>query len=394
MIHISNIYVCAEINTVSELYYIAEIAKYLKILENETLSMEGVIIKPTYLNSKYYRYMQSQSIEGIPFREFEQSRDIFTGDLLERDIVFAEKSNTEWIFDYDGKGTNPYNSLIFKGLLANQVYVSFMALLTVKKILYGNPKTLLLDFVNANICFTKNFDNWDILDIWLIYKKTKAFETWVTIKLPEVKRAEAQLRYEAYVREHELVGGMLETSSVKQKIDCFRKRFRKGDIVLLYTKSVKGNKNDNVRTVESCTMARVEKATSQRIELTAIYTTETPLSTKKRIDELPEKNRELYGDDYYLRHHEQKMSLDWLDVGICEYTYIEEYFITDLNCDDSVELWFNRKDGTEVKLELQNADAIYAILCERKIEFDKQRFEKLYFSKVPSTYKREILEIQ
>lgn len=390
MIHISNIYVCTEINTPSELLYIAEIAKYLKECDEE-LSLEGVIISENCIGTEYYKYMQSMNIAGIPYRELENARDFYVESLSDKDIYYAEKTPTEWVFDYDGKGRKPQNSKYFKGLLASKAYVSLIAMITVNKLMFGSPKLLRLDFTQANVCFTKNYDRWDILDLWLVLKRTNALESWVQINLPEIPSALAQLNYEAHTHELQTLGGMKDFVGVKKKIDCYRKNFKKGDIVLLYKKSDRGSKNDIIKSIASCQIARIEQATNSKIELTIFNVHNSSLSAKKYFDSLPDKVREMYGDNAHLKVHEQRIILDWLDVGIGDCVFAEEYIVTDLDCDDKASLWFTNKRGEEVLLELNNADAIYAILCDRGIPFNRERFEKLYFSDVPSVYKTRIL---
>lgn len=392
VMHINEIYSCVEVSTPSELYYIAELNKYLESY-GRVLSIEGVAIKEEYKSCIYYSYLKSTDVIGVEHESLPEDLrgKLFTKFLDLDDIYIEKESNIEWVFDFDGKGRNTKNYTTFKGLLASQAYVSFMALLTINKIMKGQPSIVKFDFTVANVCITKNYTTWDIIDLWLIYLRTRALSSWVSFELPKEKLAEAQLNYEAYVIECRLVQNVTDYMPVSEKIEYYRSHFMIGDIVMLYTKLASGSERDSIKQVESCQIARIDKATNEGITLMVFNAKDTPLTAKKRIESLPARVRELYGNNHYMKHNEQSTFVRWSDIGLEVGLYMEQQFFTDLNCNDSACLWFE-KNGEEFELELDNADAIYAILCERNIEFNKERFKKLYFSKKPSIYISRVVE--
>lgn len=391
VVHISNIYSCTQLETPSEMYYIAELSKYLNE-RGKYLSIEGVVIPENYKDTFFYKYLKSANVIGVEYEELEQqdARKYFRGSLSNKTIDINCESNIEWVFDFDGSSSEKNNYVVFKGLLSSQIYLSFVAMITIKKMFDGSPSLLKFDFRKANVCLVKDYSNWEFLDLWLVFRKTRALSNWISFMLPESNTAEPQLNYEAYFHELRLLGCAKDYAPVADKIAYYRRNFRVNDIVLLYTKVDTGSEKDPIKLIDNCQISRIESATREGLTLTVYNVHDTPISTKLYIEGLPEKVRELYGEDYYKKYNAQSTMICWSDLGIGDLTYAESKFITDLNCDDRAVLAFE-KNGEVIELELENADAVYAILCERGIDFNKKRFEQLYFSTNPSIYKREIL---
>lgn len=395
MIHLTNIYPCAKIITLTEVYYIASIAKYLEVY-NEQLSIEGVAIPKKFKNTDYYKYLATRNIVGVEKMDLAVLEEIKSNTMVipnftNKEVYFKSKEGQEWVFDYDDSGRVSTNNRFFKGLRSDQIYVDFMAYLTVEKIIKGTPQLLKMDFTRADIFLAGSYSRWDIVELWILYKRTKALDGWVDILLPEDILARNQLNYEAYSREKEQLYPNMNIATISEKVDYYKRNFKRGDIVLLYKKSEKGNKMDSIRTIESCVIAKIDRATTRGIELTTYNVNKSIQTIKRELSLLPEKLRSLYSVNYCKEYTVSKERFDWMDIGLDEISLIEQCFITDLNCNDTDLFLFLDKDGKEVELELNSADGIYALLDERGIEFDKERFENLYFSKTKSVYKQIIL---
>lgn len=390
IIALGQIYSIAQIETPVEIYYIACLAKYLN-KEGYVLSLDGIDLSK-YEDSYYYDYLcyYSENIIGHNFREGKLPEGVkrYEYDFSKQEVIYCEKSHTEWVFDF--KTDKNYTNLkVFKGICANDVYVNFLAYITINKLLYSTPKKLVLDFEKADIYVTKTSNNWDIVNLYLLSTYTRALDNWVEIKLPNDKQAVAQLGYEAFYSDVVFRNGEREYIPTTEKISLFKQKFQVGDVVFIYKRS-SGREKDTNKTIESCKIAIIKSANRKGVTLTEFSGTETPITVKRRIQSMPERIQNMYSDDYHTKLNSLTATYSWIDLGVEQKLYLEEQFITDLNCSDVAELWFE-KNGEEFALELDCADAVYAVLCEYNVDFNRERFEKLYFSERKSRYITEVV---
>lgn len=387
VMYLSQIYPITKIETPAELYYIACLAKYLD-KEGIDLSLSGVDISE--MNETYYYpylVLYKNNIIDCKIEGTLPTETKYEYDFTEKEVVYKSKNPSEWVFDLVTDESYK-NRRIFKCLHANKVYVNFLAYITVNRLVYGVPKKMVFDFRVADVYIQKTKNNWDICDLYLLDSYTTALDDWVDILLPSSNLAVAQLGYESFYNNVVYRQGVTDFIPVSDKLKLFSKQFKVGDVVFLYKRS-KGRAEDTNKTIESCQIAIVEAYDTREVKLLRLSGCETPLTVKKRIEAMPPKVQNMYSNDYHLKMNTISGSYSWIDVGVENLLFLEEYFITDLNCNDSTRLWFE-KNGEEILLELDCADAVYAILSEYNIDFNKERFKKLYFSNRVSRYITEI----
>lgn len=390
IIALGQIYSVTKIETPVEIYYIACLARYLN-KEGYILSLDGIDLSE-YEDSYYFDYLcyYSENITGYNFREgkLPEGTSRYEYDFSKQEVIYREKTHIEWVFDF--KTDKNYKNLsTFKGICANDVYVNFLAYITVSKLLYSTPKKLVLDFQNADIYVTKTSNNWDIVNLYLLSTYTKALDNWVDIKLPNDGWAVAQLGYEAFYSDVVYRNGERDYIPTNEKIGVFKQKFQIGDVCFLYKRN-SGRATDTNKTIESCKIAIIKSVSREGVTLIEFSGAETPLTVKKRIQSMPDRIQKMYSEDYYKKLNSLTTTYSWIDLGVEQKLYLEEQFITDLNCADEAELWFE-KNGEEFTLELDCADAVYSILCEYGVDFNRERFEKLYFSDKKSRYITEVV---
>lgn len=407
-----------EIKNPIECLFLGFCSKYLG-KHGYKLSFEGVDVTAVENSSmfiilQYYR----DNIIGL---ELEESGDYYYDrvtfssldkDFEENEPYFSVKDCSEWVFNHLEDGYNK-NTIMFapSGIVINELYVNLVAYVTIHRLLNGYPKVFTMDFSKSKVFVAKTGKNWDVVDLFILVKNTNAVSNFVTLKLPNYESALNQLGFEAYYREIQLTTDyseydLMEDSyekngkkkvreylqiPVKLKIEEFVKYFDEGDICFLY-KHDKGLVDDPIKSIKSCKIARIDKVTKQGVTFSVLNRIDTPISLKKHVEAMTDRARELYEEDgnYYRKYSLQKETLSWQDFGVESRIHLEEYFIGTLNCDDSTVQWFE-KDGREFQLELSCPDSVYAILCEYGIEFNRERFEEMYFTEGGSRYLSEVV---
>lgn len=389
MVHLSQIYTISEVGTVSELFYINELAKYLE-KRNEQLSLEGVIIGDDFIDTDFFKRLRSNTnVVGLErFEEVAPYDDAVSRiDVSEwfDFMVFKEKTPAQWTFSIAD------NVMRIRGIYTDVICMSIVAYIAINRLFEGVPNRLHLDFKNDYICSTKTLSSWKILGLYCIMESTMALKTWVKLSIAEYEGVEKHITYEAYKYDTKLRKNIEDFIPAKEKYNYFVKNFKKGDIVFLYGKEEdRGSVTDDIRSIESCHIARIDDFDKNKLVLTVYYVSNSLLDEEKILADLPSQVRSLYDNTsdnvrYVVKNY------NWLDIGVDYLTYMEFKFITDLNSSDTVDMWFRKDNGEEVQLHLSSPDGVYAILKERNIYFDEKRFKQLYFSKTPSTYEREIL---
>lgn len=419
IIKVSDIYrTGGKITNPIECLFLGFCAKYLG-KHGYKLSFEGVDVSTVkesnmFIVLQYYR----DNIIGL---ELEDSGEYYYGrvpfslmdkDFEENEPCFAVKDCSEWLFNHTEGGYNQ-NAILFApaGVVINELYVNLVAYVTIHRLLNGFPKVFSMDFAKSKVFVAKTGKNWDIVDLFILLKNTNAIKSFVTLKLPNFESAISQLGFEAYYREislftdyseYDLMEDSYEKNGkkkvreylqipVKLKIEEFKKYFQEGDICFLY-KHDKGLVDDPIKCIKSCKIARIDKADKNGVTLSVLNRIDTPISLKKRVESMTDRARELYESDmgYYRKYSMPSESYSWHDIGVESRIHLEDCFIGTLNCDDDTVQWFV-KDGKEFQLELSCPDSVYAILCEYGIEFNRERFEELYFTEGGSRYLSEVV---
>lgn len=389
-IHISQFYAISKVTTGSELYYICEIGRYLKN-RGMIVSLEGVFIESLVKNSQYWDYFRyavdndyvcdvNIKDENFTIRgeyDFNISR-IFTTDLSEdgkRPVFTSYGEGDTWLWTLGGtcEYDRIHHTKIINGTNRSQALTSLVASVAVNRLLTGTPKTLILDLSSEVVDIEDA-----VCDLMLLDCKTDALNGWVTLN---IEGDLTKLSYDAWVYEAMDKGFMREFVPTTKKIKYFKENgFGVGDVVLLYHRS----SGTSRRAISNCKIAVIKNVDRNRILLEVINTKETRLAVTKRYEALDDDVKMLYLGDSYLRFEKTTLPLDWLDFGVDVMLYQEDYFITDLNRDDSVGVWLDN-DSEEAYIEMDAVEAIYSILKDREVDFNEERYISKYYEdgKIP-----------
>lgn len=418
-IHVNDIYQTeGKIKNPVECLFLGFCSKYLKkhgyMLSFKDVDVSEVENCGMYCVLQYYRdcIIDLELDESGQYYYARVPFDTIDIDFEKREPKFKTKEYSEWVFNHLEGGYSQNNVLFApSGVVISELYVNLVAYVTVHRLLNGFPKTFTMDFEKSTVYVTKTNKDWDIVDVYILLKDTKCINNFVTLKLPNSPVALNQLGFEAYYREISLMTDyseydLMEESydkngkkkvreylqiPIKLKIEEFKKYFVEGDICFLY-KHDKGLVDDPIKRIQSCKIARIDKVSKQGVTFSTLNRIDTPITLKKRVESMTDRARELYESDnnYYRKFSLQKETLSWHDFGVERRIHLEEYFIGTLNCDDDTIQWFE-KDGEEFQLELSCPDSVYAILCEYGIEFNRERFEEMYFTEGGSRYLSEVV---
>lgn len=150
-----------------------------------------------------------------------------------------------------------------------------------------------------------------------------------------------------------------------------------GSIVLLFERTGICSNNKQGR-ISSCIVARVNEITKDgKISLTKFAVNKTREEREMEYYSIAEENRWLFLDMYNKKPSVSNTLLGLHSVGVGEYFYDESYLIT---CIDKYEKVTKRItiDGKEGDVEMSGIDAIYWLLCQDDLDFDRDLYKNMY----------------
>lgn len=355
------------IETGTELVLLGECNKYLnKRGYNLTLDIE---VDERLFNSLSKKRMIAQGVVWGTEKFENYPNNVFFNDSVES-VVLKRKDDTEWIYDFQ---SNPTENRIMK-YNPQQANLSLFAYLMVNNYLNGTNTVLTFD---DNTCLTHQ--EYTQLYVLIYYGNQ-----WGADIINGVTSRDGD--WFAYVEMNRQYGFMCRPYLPNEKHDLATEMFEVGDVVLLYKRS-KGKEQDNrVRTLESCAIAVIESMTNKTITLTEISNVETMLTTISRLDRVKAEGGTVTYDDYK-RFYTPKCNYSWNDMGVEYFVYEEQLFISTLKAGDISYQVLMMPDGIQ-ELALDPFETVYAVLENRGISYNRERFLEKYFPNSVPLYER------
>lgn len=207
----------------------------------------------------------------------------------------------------------------------------------------------------------------------LKYYGNKLADTCISVENTDIGQAD----WFAYIAVQRQFGYGYEKSSVFDKKKWFDD-VAIGDILLLY--SIGSSSDRSSRRLQSCHIARVDKITNSGVSLAVFTQVETVLTQVYRVST---SNFDKSYDDY-TRFPTMIHNYGYQSLGVGNYFYDEDYLVLKPMIDDgSVQLMVlpTESNGWDIeKVELDTLETIYAVLENRGIKYNKERFLAEYFT--------------
>lgn len=400
-VHISQLYPCSKIKVGSELFYICELAKYLRKVDKQ-LDLDGVIISNGLSKSQFWNYFLDKSKSGYICNAnikhypafIELPSDVQDIDLTEEDCepIFKEKTDDLWLWTLEGNSSEDEtkNVIRLNGTLRSQSWVSLAAMVAVHRFMNNNkPKKLKLKFGTS-----VTYQNMAVSDILLIKEETEAFGDWLELEIDN----ELQSYYEAWYKMGYDKGYFRDFVYANEKYEFMKTHnYYVGCPVFLYQRENR-RKEDPVKGIKNCNIAVIREMSKNKVVLDVYTTKETKYMSYMRYDSYSPDVKALYGNKNPFREvNVHKKTFNLLDLGVDMLMYKEEYFISDVNKDDMVVLTdvknleeIEKNDGymeeDPVSIELSSQQAVYWVLKDWGVDFDDKNYVKNFLKEGVGMY--------
>ena len=260
---------------------------------------------------------------------------IYTEEFNEdRKPIFTEKGNV-WDWYYKNTSDISYkNAILFGSNDFSQVLTSIVAYAMINRYIAGVPEKLIVHLEDEKVFRS-------IADLLILETCSDALLDWCEL---DVENRE-KYAYDAYVYGKKEKGLFKTFVGVDEKRDYFSKVYKKGDIVLLYKRDVKRQSSKTL--IEESHVAIIEGVSKAGVRFTNLNLRQETIS--------------------------------WLDLGVKNLLYKEEYFIQDIiNFDESLLMCIKVNEEVK-KVDLDLHEAIYWVLCDRDIKFNRTSYKAKYF---------------
>lgn len=176
-----------------------------------------------------------------------------------------------------------------------------------------------------------------------------------------------------------MVMGRYKYWSVSEKKQWLEKfGMKPGAIVVLYKR--KGIcTNNKIGKIESAITARIDEIGKDFVAVTTLAVNKTREEMIDEYYEIDEESRYLFVDLLTRRPYQHSEILNLYDIGVENYMYQENSFLALI--DTSTNAVTNKKitiGGESEYVEMSEVDAIYWVLRQFDIDFDKDLYKKMY----------------
>lgn len=426
VVHISQFYSCSRVTLASELFYICELAKYLAIDEDKftiqnlpseecstgvVLSLDGVILDSILENSQIWSYFRMMVSKGyivnvnanglevncqspISYEDLRLVNAFYTlnkvnssADANKRNIdaeynlreplklqVALETVGTTLVWNYVVNGSSSINCDSFNRPRTQYLWLSLIAMVAVKRIYSDVQFDFRIEFVNDVLSNTNS-----VSYVLALYESSNCFKGWFSFSLSSVNNErKLQLPYYAWYQIGKDKGYLSSEYSNPNKLQYMKELgINVGDFVFLYKRNREQIYN-HVKTIDKCSLARVDSISRTEIGFTLINTMKTKEQAKLDYENLSDVSKQLYGDrKLWEEFHTSNCVIELVECGVEYMMFDEEYFILPLeSTNDFKEVHIS---PTELVTLPQN-EFIYWVLKDYDA-FDNEEHEKKFIDR-------------
>ena len=355
----------------AECEFVGSCAFYLKILSGDSVEFD-LKINPL-VREEYIDRMQDLGVEIEGRQKGAYNISYFCRPMEKIMSYSIKKSSTDWLFDvFDNQVENSH-----VGHGSGSGYIPLVAYFAVSKMLSSEGGKLKL--------VTRLSD----YDVYLNLIMLKKYGNKLVSDLVEIENCNLeQADWTAYVRMQKSFGRMVNESDGSEKEKWLKDNdVQRGDVLLLY--EIGKGANISNRELTSCHMVIIESYDGTGVQFKYIGTTELVLTQIERVSKTGyiQKTVKEYQDFY-----KQTRSIPYTNLGI-EYLTCEEEYMLMLPTGDDVSCQLMILPGENGKWELRQVvldtlETIYAVLENRGIKYNKERFLKKYFDGRVPYYER------
>ena len=376
-----------EIRTVSELFYVCELGKYLYYYTGQALDISEVYFNEQLRNTQQWTYMKlalingwirsfhtmSIDLKGIDWPGMKQIANIFVWvtEPEKEPMQLSQISNHVITMKYN-QTEDGYLELrpkrFSERIRSELVYLSFIAHMVIKNTLEKTHIKTLIKIESNSVDIGPYVMVYDLYESGLI-------KEWLEIKVNDGFAKD--LKYRAWLNDGFEKGISLKQYSNQEKLAYMKKLdIAEKDVVFIYTR--RNSKVEN--TIKSADLAIINEIKENEIKFTVIMNPRLRADIEQDYNKLNPTLKQMFSkkDLNNLNIIEKTFSMD--DLGISQMVNKERYFIEPLGkTKDTVKTFMEKYLGNLINkdVEITQEEFIARLLRENNIDFNVQKYRDI-----------------
>lgn len=323
-----------------------------------------------YLKQEGYIKTENQKEEPIKIDPEDVQQYFDTSYITDNLDVLVEERKDSYVWDYDWCNNNYVkHRTSFLNLGNFEKVVMYITATTVVRMIEGEiPKKPLVLKFRGHIAKTI----YNYINVYSCVKTLPWFNELVEVDTD----TKADLDYYVFWNEGS-VSGKNKLWSISEKKGFMEELgMQEESVVILWTRKgmVKSNPGGKI---ESATVGIIKEIGRDFIEMDTIALNKTKEEVRQDYYSIPEDLRNLYTDLLNFKPVMFSKNLQLTSLGIENYMDDESQFISLINPTEKVNKIITI-NGKEVQREMRCIDAIYWLLCQYEIDFDRELYKAMY----------------
>lgn len=367
------------LKTGSEILLAYEVGKYIDKLLGRPVLYDTPVSRDLYGSQEFAFVVQQGVTFGVNLAEVEladiSKRHIFYFPGTVFGVHLEVDTDEEVVYNYN---SNTAANRILHTDNRSAGYVSLLAYLMVRafaegkkhlpEVTIGNERYNLVEMEYVHIYILKDYGN-------------KIFNSGVNTMYS--LGWGYQPDWEAFVVEKRQRGLMSRQYGAQEKFQYLRKHFQVGDVVLKYMRSRRGLNSKTANRLESCHPGVITYFDENHITITYYPNVTTRMTYHRMLndinEDLEEENKKsVYRPEDYNRFVQATETFTLTEIGIGEYTFLEQNFIIFPPEEDGSYQYLKTPQGADY-VWLSTPETIYAVFEDRGVQYNKERFLQRYF---------------
>ena len=362
----------------SEFYFMLAVGSVLKN-RGYCLDMDSMQVEPGIIPDDMIKYYRNLLDEGAIYMSLYEKKGVseIAGSYV--DTTYFDSTTMvkdcgdtlDWTIDFAKDNYGEHKSVFLDLNKLGHTLMHLVAWHYVNHLLSGDCRQLVIHFDSIKAKSTFLYVN-----IYSILQTMSEMKKLVSLDI-DFSEYNVDLDYSIFCN-NGMVSGRFKKHSVQDKLKYMQDYgMVAGSILVLWERD--GMCENNVYGyVTGAKIIRLDEIGDDFLGVTTIAINKTKEEVRQDYYDIPEELRYFYVDLLDKKPYQCASELSLYNIGIDNYFYDESEYITLLD-ESEVVTKLVTIDGQVANIEMSGVDAIYWLLCEYEIEFDKNLFKEMYF---------------
>lgn len=378
----------------SEFYLALSIGNVLHT-KGHYLNMDGMQVDSDSLPNTMIAYYKKLLNSGaLVLSMYQKSNTVIENAAVDVNTYYFEKLPLFYEEDGHRGWSVDYAISNYKGIPVNYLSTDTMGNLVMHLVAYNIVDCLLNNYKKKLVIHFDSFKartTFLYVNVYSCLSTIKWLKEYVELDV-DLTGYSVDLDYSIFCN-NGYVAGHNKPHTVSEKLG-FMKKFGmvEGSMLVLWHRE-RMNENNPFGKIVSASVIRLDEIGDTYLGVTKISLNRTKEEVEADYYDIEESKRHLYVDLLDKKPYQEATELGIHSLGVDNYFYDEEDYITLL--DDTAQVTkLVTIDGEKVHVEMSNTDAIYWLLRQYDIEFDRELFKEMYFGDDIPLWDRYNLDIK